>query len=94
MDEKRVLQLIHQILLRAGGGNARLVLDEFLEILKRDGAPSSCIDLVEKAKNNVPEAYSFARDYETLTPEDLEVAKQRGDARRIREAEEATRGRC
>ena len=94
MNEKRILRMIHQILLRAGEINAKSVLDEFCGILKRDGAPKECIDLVEAAANNVPEACTAAKEDDRLTKEDLAIAKQRGDERRYREEMEERMGRC
>ncbi|MBE5996342.1 MAG: hypothetical protein E7240_03180 [Lachnospiraceae bacterium] len=94
MNDKRILQIIHQILLRAGTENSGLILSELRDILRRDGAPASCIDLVDKAMNNLPEACSLAQENEKLTPEDMAVAKQRGDVRRQREEEAARMGRC
>ena len=94
MNEKKILRMIHQILLRAGESNAKPVLDELCGILKRDGAPKECIELVETAANNVPEACCAAREDAQLTKEDMAVAKQRGDERRHREEMEARMGRC
>lgn len=94
MNEERILQIVHQILLRAGKESGSLILSEFEAILRRDGAPASCIDLVEKARNNLPESCFLAQENEKLTPEDMAVAKERGDARRRREEEEERMGRC
>lgn len=96
MTDRELLDFIQHILQTDSQRKAALTLSQLQEILSRLITPPSQLQLLREAIDNLPEAGEAARNAgeRPLTARDLEIAAQRGKARRRREEEMSDQGRC
>ena len=86
--------MIRWIALKSNGAGLSGVLLQFEEILRHDGASEEILSLVRNAAKYPPELLDVSKKNSELTPEEIEIVKQRGQIRAAREEEERMRGRC
>ncbi len=96
MTDRELLDYIQRILQTCSQWKASLTLAELREILSRVLTPEHQLRLLDEAILNLPEAKTITEKNagSPLTMHDLQIAADRGAARRIREAELRDFGRC
>lgn len=93
LNKEGLLIFIQQIIQNCSDNKAKYALEQFKEILESQGAPNDMIEIVDNAICSVPEVKKIAEN-KKLSQKDIEIAKERAEERKRREAEIAARGRC
>ena len=86
MDEKKLMIFLQKILENGSEAKSTRSLQQLKEILEEQKVPAQLIALVDTAISSLPEAKEMAQT-QMISKKNIEIAKQRADARKIREAQ-------
>lgn len=93
MRENEVWDFVRNIVSSGSADKKTLALNELRRLMQEAGASLSCIEIVDMARNNLPETTQFA-DNLTLSENDRRIIVTRGGERRKREEEARRQSRC